>query len=689
VRDRTRGPHLRPVLAATRFALWWWLAVGTAVCCAVVLGITAGPAQALAAGTGFWVLFGFVALGELRPVVASGRADPDGITLATAFLFAVMLHWGIELALLAVVVSSALGELVRGKRAFALAFNVAQYTISYSAAWCVLLLTGWEASGANPAALAPADLLPIAAAAVVYHLVNIVVVGTGLGLIEGRRPHTAIFEDFTYYASTTGGVLGLSPLVVVVLVHHWAFLPLLLLPLFLLYKTAAMSLEREERSLLDELTGLGNRARLLDRFQTYVDDDRSVAVCLLDLDRFKEVNDTLGHSVGDEVLRLVADRLRAGVRPQDTVARLGGDEFVLLLEVDTIEEAVAVVDRLVLHLQRPYEVGGARLEVDASSGVALLPDHGRDLEVLLRRADAAMYAAKEASSPTVVFTDELEHLAPSSLELLADLRRGIVESELEVHFQPQVRVADGVPVRLEALVRWRHPQRGLLSPDRFLPMVERTAVMRALTAEVLEQVLDHLAGWYRDGIAVPVAVNVTLHDLADGRFADQVIDGLHRYRLPASLLSLEITEQALVGDPVRVRATLVDLRAAGIELALDDVGTGHASLARLKHLPLDEVKIDRSFVAGLEGCAEDLAIVRAVIELSRGLELRCVAEGVESASAMLALGALGCDLVQGYHLSRPMPAGEVPDWLAAHRAGTAATAPVGAHAAHGGARAGG
>jgi predicted signal transduction protein with EAL and GGDEF domain len=369
---------------------------------------------------------------------------------------------------------------------------------------------------------------------------------------------------------------------------------------------------------------------------------------------------------------LVARRLEAGVRDQDTVARLGGDEFVLLLDVATVGEALEIVDRVVAQLQQPYEVGDARLEVDASSGVAVSPDHGSELEVLLRRADAAMYAAKEASSPTVVFTEELEQQLPSRLELLADLRRGIGDGELEVHYQPQVRLEDDVCSRLEALVRWRHPEEGLLLPGRFLPLIERTAVMRALTADVLEEVLAQLSRWAEVGIDLPVAVNISLHDLADGRFAEQVVDGLERYELDPSRLSLEITEQALVGDPTRVLATLGQLRAAGVELSLDDFGTGHASLTRLRHLPVSEVKLDRSFVAGFEGRSEGRVIVTSLVQLVRGLGLRCVAEGVETHQTLAALTELGCDVAQGFHLARPMPADEVARWLAARGLGTAA-----------------
>jgi diguanylate cyclase (GGDEF)-like protein len=664
--------HLRPVLRPTPFARWWWLTCLSAGAVVVLVLDREVPGEAVAAGTGFWVLLGFMLLGELRPVVASGRTDPNGVILATAFHFAVLLHWGLRLALIGVVVSALFGDLFRRKGLLAALFNAAQYVVSYAAAAGALHLAGWEVTSRTSAPLDPGVMVPVVLAAVAYHLVNIAIVGTAVGLSEGRSTVGAIFEDFVYYASTTGAVIALSPLVVVVLQHHWGLLPLLLLPLHLLYQTAAMSLEREVRSFRDDLTGLGNRALLLERLAQHVGSGRPVAVCLLDLDRFKEVNDTLGHGVGDEVLRLVARRLEAGVREIDTAARLGGDEFVLLLEVPTVAEALEIVDRVVGHLQQPYEIGDARLEVDASSGVALSPDHGTDLEVLLRRADAAMYAAKDASAPTVVFTDSLEHVAPSRLQLLTDLRRGIGDGELEVHYQPQVRIADDAPSRLEALVRWRHPDDGLLLPDRFLPSIERTAVMRALTADVLEKVLDQLARWTGSGIELPVAVNVSLHDLADRAFVEQVEDGLDRYGLDPARLSLEITEQMLVGDPTRVLATLTELRARGIELALDDFGTGHASLTRLRRLPVNEVKIDRSFVEGFEGRTEGRVIVTSLVQLVQGLGLRCVAEGVETERTLAALAELGCDLVQGFYVARPMPAAHVERWVR-DRGGVVAT----------------
>ncbi|HSK21823.1 MAG TPA: GGDEF domain-containing protein, partial [Egicoccus sp.] len=396
MRDRTRGPHLAPVLETSPFAAWWWLVVPSAVALVVFVVGLPSLTDLGDAGNANRQLHVIVVLAELRPVVASGRLDPDGVSLSTAFLFAVMLAWGAELALFAVVLATVAGESAKRKRVYAASFNGAQYVLSYAAAWGVLTVFAWPASPSAPASLRPAHLVVIVLAGGAYHLVNLTVVGTAIAALDARPLRPAIFENVRYYTLTTGAVLALSPLVVVVAEKHWGFLPLLLLPLFLLWKTAAMSLERERHALHDGLTGLANRLSLAEQVEQHIAAGRPGAICLLDLDRFKDVNDTLGHAVGDQLLQMVGERLRAGVRDTDVASRIGGDEFVLLLDVADEEAAREAVNRLASQLLEPYDVGGARLEVEVSIGVALFPEHGADLEVLQRRADAAMYAAKAA-----------------------------------------------------------------------------------------------------------------------------------------------------------------------------------------------------------------------------------------------------------------------------------------------------
>ena len=666
--DRRRGAHLAPVLRTSPYAIYWWATILFSGSVLLVTAARLRPADLLVVDVAYWLLVGFVVLGELRPIVGSARTDPDGVNLGTAFVFAILLRWGLDLALVAVVVATLVGEAGRRKPVHAALFNVAQYTLSYLAAGLVLAALGWTAAPGAPAVLHPRDLGVVALSGAAYHLTNLAVVGTGIGLIERRSLLEAVTEGFRWYTVTTGSVVAIAPLVVVVIGQHWGFLPLLLLPLALLWMAAKMSLEREQRSSMDDLTGVANRARLAAHVQSLATapqgEQGAAALCLIDLDRFKEVNDTFGHATGDQLLQTVAMRLSRACRDSDVVARLGGDEFAVLIGLRGDDDPEPVVERLAQHLLEPYEIAGARLELEVSAGIAMWPDEGGDLETLLRRADLAMYEAKERGETVGRYRPELERRAPSRLGLLSDLRRALDEGELVLHYQPQVRIDDGDVLGMEALVRWHHPSAGLLLPDEFLPLAERTSLMRRLTATVLDHALDQAGRWWKQGLGVPVAVNVSLHDLADARFAELVARGLERRSLPPATLRLEVTEQALVSDPARVLATLARLSEMGVALSLDDFGAGHASLTRLKRLPVTEVKIDRAFVVDLTGpSADDAAIVGTVIKLGRILGMRTVAEGVECHRQWDTLEALGCDAVQGWYVAPAMAEEQATDWL--------------------------
>jgi diguanylate cyclase (GGDEF)-like protein len=685
--SRCAGIHLAPVLRRSSFAAYWWTLVAFGAVATILALTRTALGDPVAAGRGLWLLFGFVLVAELRPVIASNRTDPEGMNLATAFLFAVLLRWGPELTVLAVVVSTVVGEVARRKPVYRGTFNVAQYVVSYAAAWAVLWVGGWTASGSEPVTLSPDQLPLIALAAATYHLVNLVIVGTALSL-HARTPWWAsVTDSWWWYTRTTLSVVALSPLVVVILDVHEGFLPLLALPLALLWATGRYALEREERSQTDPLTGVANRdhlEELLDgRLRTLADlrhanggtSDHRLGFCVLDLDRFKEVNDTLGHATGDELLRATADRLRHATH--DAVARLGGDEFVVLLDLPPGADPLEVARALAAEIHAPYEVAGVRLEVELSLGLAIAPDDGGDLETLLRRADAAMYDAKSNGEVARSFRPELDR-APRSLELLTDLRRGIAAGELEVHYQPQVALPSGDVIGVEALVRWRHPTRGLVQPDEFLPLLERTATMRLLTVDVLERVASQAAAWRAAGLRVPVSLNTSLHDLADRGFADRVLAELARHGLDPCDLVIEITEQALVGDAQVVQDTLRALRAAGVALSLDDFGTGHASLTRLARLPVSEVKLDRQFLVDLElGVPEVVAIVRSAIELAHAIGARAVAEGIETSRQWELLHELGCDAVQGWLVAAAMPAWEASTWLCARAGSRSALRPEG------------
>ncbi|TFV67297.1 UNVERIFIED_ORG: EAL domain-containing protein [Bacillus sp. AZ43] len=429
----------------------------------------------------------------------------------------------------------------------------------------------------------------------------------------------------------------------------------------------------------DALTGLPNWELLRDRLdQALAAASRTsgeVAMLLIDLDRFKEINDSLGHTYGDRLLRQVGPRLRSVLREGDTVARLGGDEFAVLLPlVDGVGEAEQVAERLREALHRPFDVDGVALDVEASVGIVVSPWHGTDTEALLRNADIAMYAAKELKGRAVVFRPEEHAAEPSRLPVLGDLRRALDGGdELFLHYQPKYTL-DGERIEgLEALLRWQHPTRGLVPPGEFVPAAEGTGIILRLTEHVLDLALAQLRCWTDAGTAVPVAVNLSTRCLLDAGLPDLVARLLAAHGVPASLLRLEVTESAVMGDAARSMDVLQRLHDLGVRLSIDDFGTGYSSMAYLRRLPVDELKIDRSFVLGLTTTANDAVLVRTAIDLGHNLGLTVVAEGVEDAGQVAALRELGCDIAQGYHFARPMGAAQVGDLLA--REGTLAQPP--------------
>jgi diguanylate cyclase (GGDEF)-like protein/PAS domain S-box-containing protein len=424
--------------------------------------------------------------------------------------------------------------------------------------------------------------------------------------------------------------------------------------------------EIEHQALHDALTGLPNRTLFRDRVEQALRvarrSDGGVCVMLIDLDRFKEVNDTLGHGCGDVLLQEVARRLRTPVRESDTVARLGGDEFgVLATGVATPADAIVLAEKLQEALAAPIAVGGLALEVDSSIGIAFAPEHGADVETLIRHADVAMYVSKGTHCPAV-YSPESDHHSRVRLTLVADLRRALEREELVVYYQPQADAATGAIRAMEALVRWEHPVHGLLPPDRFVPLAEQTGLIRPLTLYMLNTALRQCAAWRTAGYDMAVAVNVTGRDLLDLRFPGQVAAAIESAGVAPEALELEITESTIMTDAARARSVLVQLSELGVRLAVDDFGSGHSSLGYLKRLPIDVLKIDRSFVMNMADGNDDAVIVHSTIDLGHNLGLEVVAEGVETEEALARLAELGCDTVQGYFLGRPQPT-DAAEWL--------------------------
>jgi diguanylate cyclase (GGDEF)-like protein len=421
----------------------------------------------------------------------------------------------------------------------------------------------------------------------------------------------------------------------------------------------------QRQAVTDDLTGLGNRRHLLDRLDQSIAATRSdgdeLALLLIDLDGFKELNDTLGHHAGDEVLRQIGPRLEHVLRNGDTLARLGGDEFAVILHPGDEAAASAAGLRLRAALERSCAVGGIRVHIDASIGIAMYPRHARDGAGLLQRADVAMYEAKRTRSGHEVYLASRDRHSRERLELLGELREALDAGQLVLHYQPKAEIATGVVRGVEALVRWAHPRRGLLAPAEFVPLAAQSGLGRALTAFVVDRALEEIAD---SGLDLTVAVNLGPADLLDLGLPSEIDRLLRRRRFAPEQLRLEVSEDVVMADPERTLEVLGELRSIGVATALDDFGAGHASLGHLRALEVDELKIDRSFVMRMPGDRRDAAIVHAAVELGRRLGMRVVAEGVESAEVWDALAGLSCDEAQGFFLGRAMPAPALAGWLA-------------------------
>jgi diguanylate cyclase (GGDEF)-like protein len=436
----------------------------------------------------------------------------------------------------------------------------------------------------------------------------------------------------------------------------------------------------KHQALTDALTGLPNRTLLYDRTgQAMRQADRDLvpaALALIDLDRFKEVNDTLGHHYGDQLLLQVGQRLQTVLRKADTVARLGGDEFAVLLpRIETRDGAMTVARKLLASLEEPFVLEGLSVDVEASIGVAIYPDHGTDPDELLQRADIAMYTARESHAGFALFDPRQDQHSPRRLALLGELRRALDQRQLLLHYQPKVDANTGQLLGVEALARWQHPEHGLVAPDEFIPLAERTGLIGPLTHYVLDEALRQGRSWRDAGHELSVAVNVSARRLLDLQFPDEVAALLDRHQLPAELLVIELTESTIMADPVHALDILTRLNAMGVQLSIDDFGTGYSSMAYLKHLPVHELKVDRSFVSQMLQSSSDAVIVHSTIDLGRNLGLRVVAEGVENALTLQQLGLLGCHAVQGYHISRPIAPDDFTSWLE-QRAATPTPEPI-------------
>jgi diguanylate cyclase (GGDEF)-like protein len=610
----------------------------------------------------FSVLSAFVLAGELLPIPVPRRKGLARVTISAVFAFAILLRFGSGPAVLIYVASSVIADVGGRVAPLKILFNAAQYLLAIAAAAAVLQLDGALPLGN----IAGGDLPIVLAAATAFFATNHVLACVA-GALLARLPIVGYLrEDLAFQAWTAGCVLAFAPALLASADASVALVPVCFVPMLAVYFGGRQAAISSHRAHHDALTGLPNRSSLSETLEEALGgaerEERPVAVMLLDLDDFKSINDTLGHEFGDLVIQRVARRLRQAIGDGTVLARIGGDEFAVLVH-GSQAEAQDVAERLLAALDHPLQMDSVALHICASIGIACFPQHGRTSPELMRHADVALYCAKDSDAAFQAYAEEDDEYSIDRLALAAQLRRGIERGELVVHYQPKVPLQGGGTLGLEALVRWNHPQLGCIGPDGFIPLAEQTGIIKPLTERVLETALEQCKRWRAAGLEVTVSVNVSTRSLHDHDLAAIIGSLLARLDLHASALQLEITESRIVADLPRARAALDELRAMGVMIAIDDFGTGYSSLSQLQQLPVDEIKIDRSFVTRMETDKQDAVLVRSIIDLGRNLGLRVTAEGVETETVKEILAQLGCDYAQGFHVGRPVIANECTRYL--------------------------
>ena len=615
------------------------------------------------------VLMILVIVGELYPIRVPLRDDAEDVTTSTAFMFATLLLAGPALAVIAQCTASVLSDLRARKPWWKATFNVAQYALSIAGAWIAIvaiapdLRFGTAAGFANR--FATHDFVATLAAGVVSFLLNNFFVIVALAIAQRVPVWREIRNNLGFHTATTMVLIAQGPLIALAASRSIVWVLLFVPGIYAVYRTAKISVAKEQLATHDSLTGLPNRLLFRDRLERLIseNDDAMLVVMLVDLDGFKEVNDTLGHHVGDSLLRQVGQRLSDGLGDELTVARLGGDEFGVFGIVEDRGDAALLGQSVLDVLQQPFALQDLPFHIEASVGGALYPEHATDVDALLQRADVAMYLAKERGTGYETYHASSDRYSPRRLALLGELRRAIEQGELVLQYQPIAEMKTGKVSKVEALVRWNHPEHGMLPPAEFIPLAEPTGLMGPLTRHVLDLAIEQARVWRDRGLDITIAVNVSARNLHYTELRDDVATLLAKWAVPASSLELELTESMVMADPRRATEVLQSLNALGIETILDDFGTGYSSLAYLKRLPVSQLKIDGSFVANMATDEEDAAIVASTIDLARSLGLSVVAEGVESETVWQRLLDFGCDFVQGYYLSRPLSPDLMTRWL--------------------------
>ena len=618
-------------------------------------------------------------VGELRPVrFATANGEIRTLTTSAPFVLALVPVAGVTIALIAQLAASAVDD-IRVRRPLQKSlFNAAQYALCVCAGAVIFSLLSDNSVFGADLPIRPSEVGALLVGGIVMIGLNWLLVAVVVSLSSGQRLMSILSDDIRVFIVTNLVLLSVGGIAAEVAADGVWVLSLLAAPVIASHIFAASASRHAHEATHDTLTGLGNRGQLHRELERSLEPaaDSGAGLVLIDLDHFKDFNDALGHPMGDKILREVAGRLLAAAPDGATVHRLGGDEFAVVVPVCASRQAEEVARRLLDSFEEPLQVDNLELLVRASAGLAVAPEHGDDVEALMKNADIALYHAKLERDRISTYAVEYDVNTVDRLQLLADLHAAIDTKQLTVAYQPQIELAHGRIVAVEALVRWEHPHRGAVPPDEFVPLAENSGLIFPLTAYVLEAALAQQAQWREEGYHVRMAVNLSARHLSDLALPDQVSAALSRHQLPPSALTLEVTETGILSDPARADVVIKALRTLGVEIAIDDYGTGNASLSYLKRLEIDELKVDRSFVSNIGSDHHDLIIVRSTIDLALALGLRVVAEGIEDQETAAALRALGNVIGQGRHLGWPVEP-EAATALLTAQASDAASAPHG------------
>ncbi|WP_084079485.1 bifunctional diguanylate cyclase/phosphodiesterase [Demequina sp. NBRC 110057] len=607
--------------------------------------------------------------GEVKPIrLVLGNAEPRTVSTSAPFILALIAVAGIGVAVVVQVIASLTDDLLQRRAPTKSLFNTAQYAVSVLVGGMVYASLAGAVRFPEPLYSNDTHLAALLIAGIAMVAVNWMLVAGVVAIAVGQRFSVVVSSDAQHLVMTHIVLLSVGGIAAYIAADGAWVLILLAGPVVAAHLFAASAARHAFDATHDSLTGLGNRSQADHELAQALAGSRASGssgpgLVLIDLDHFKDFNDTLGHPVGDTILRQVAGRLVGAVPPGASVHRLGGDEFAIVVPGGLAAARHAAYDAL-SSLEAPIQVDALELLVRASAGVAVAPMHGADAETLMKHSDIALYHAKLERDRISLFSQEFDVNTLERLQLLADLRAAISEKQLHVVYQPQVTLANRRTVAVEALVRWHHPERGVVQPDDFIPLAENSGLVFSITAFVLDQALRDLARWRDAGYDLRISVNLSARHLSDLALTAQVADALGRHRVPANTLVLEVTETGIMADAVRADVVIRGLRALGVEIAIDDYGTGNASLGYLRRLEIDELKVDRSFVTHIRSVDHDRIIVRSTIELALALGLRVIAEGIEDEETARELMTFGDVIGQGHHLGRPVPADQIDARLA-------------------------